>query len=246
MDNVKIKLILVYFQLCGFCHFTCLEQHIDKKTMCIIFILICVHSIILVSIISLAVIYFDSIFISHPLISDSLDILNSMLPIFSQFIIIIESIRNISRKDQFWARIRYIDRLLLETSNQIKQMANNIFVMKCALLFATLTIIDVFVFIHIASDVHWRNHILISYYTCVIYRSKVLFCVLFIDALKYRIIMLNKRLKDVQNGAQNQRNLMRCCKRAHEMLWLCVQDINRSFGMHFKISFKFIFNSKIK
>lgn len=235
MEDFKLKFILLYFQICGFCHFRSLEKYPTKRLVWLMFVLSCIHLIILSSIVSVTFFYADHIFLSNGMLSLYADILQSMLPLISQYVMIIESLLKFKIKDRFWARIRYIDLLLLGTTNQLKRKANNKYFIKCVALLVTLTSIDVFVYFHIKSDQLWCNHFLLSYYTFVICRSTVLFCVLFIDTLKFRIIMLNKRLKEVQNGAKNQINLMKCCKRAYEMIWLCVQDINHSFGMKFRL-----------
>lgn len=230
MEHFKLKLILSCFQICGFCHFTGLNQYTQKKSVQLMFVLNCFHLIVLSTIVALTIHYSDYIFVTNSIISLTADIVQSMLPVVSQYVMIIESLRTINIKDRFWARIRYIDLLLLGTTIQIKEKTINKYFIKCVALLVTITIIDVFVIIHIYSNKSWRYHFLISYYTFVMCRSMVLFCVLFIDTLKYRIIMLSKRLKEIQQGAKNKINLMRCCKRAYEMIWLCKEDINRSFG----------------
>lgn len=233
MEDFKIKFILTYFQICGFCHFTSLEQYDKKQSVWLMFVLSSIHLIILSSIVAMIFFYADHIFMTSGTLSVYADIFQSMLPLISQYVMIVESLRTFRIKDQFWARIRYIDFLLLGTATQLKRKESNKYFIKFVALLVTLTSIDACIYVHIKSDQSWGNHFLLSYYTSVIFRSMVLFCVLFIDTLKFRIIMLNKRLKEVQNGAKNQVNLMRCSKRAYEMIWLCVQDINRSFGMKF-------------
>lgn len=186
---------------------------------------------ILSTIVSISIYYSKQIFITHGMISIATDILQWMFPVISLYIIFFESIRTRNIKFQFWRRIEYIDRCFLGTSRKLQQRSINIYIFKCFALLMATAIIDLYLLIIVKSIQTWRNHILITVYIYSMCRLELLFCVLFVITLDYRIKMLTHRLKEIQSKASRNRiNLMRCSKKAMEIMWLCVQDINQSFG----------------
>lgn len=230
MDSLKIKFILSYFQVCGLCYFTNLNTITPKKMKHFMLVWSCVHLLILSSIVSIATYNANHAFVMSDMITTAIDVLQWMLPVISHYITIIESFRTRNIKDHFWAQIRYIDAFLLSTSLYLKQKLINRYCIKLVIVLVSTMAIDIFVLIRVRNDELWRNKIIVSLYTFLMCRSEVLFCVLFIETLRYRTDMLTARLKKVRYRCKNQFNLLRCCKKAFEVLWLSVDDINRAFG----------------
>lgn len=231
MDSLKIKFILLYFQMCGLCYFSSLNAITPKRMKHFMLIWSCVHLLILSSIVTLAIYYGSYAFVIRDIITTAIDVLQWMLPVLSHYITIIESFRTRNVKDQFWARIRYIDKFLLFTSSSLKQKLINRYSLKLVVVLVSTMTVDLFVLIRVRSDEVWRNYIIVSLYTFLMCRSEVLFCVLFIETLRYQTDMVTIRLKEVRYTCKNQFNLLRCCKKAFEVIWLSVDDINRAFGI---------------
>lgn len=231
MDTIKIKLILFYFQICGFCHLTSLEEFNKKNSTYLLTAWSYFHLITLSITVLLATYYAHELFVMRDMISAFTDIMQFSLPVLSQYIIIIESLRTNYIKYRFWIRIQHIDKFLLNTTLQMKQISINKFIIKFAVILVTTIAIDLFTAIRVQSDLVWRNHILISLYTSIVCRSEVLFCVFFIDTLKYRVNMIAVRLREIRNSKKNRLNILRCCKKSYGMLWLSVEDINQAFGL---------------
>lgn len=194
--------------------------------------------IILSTIVTISIYYSKQIFITHGMISIATDILQWMFPVISLYVIFFESIRTRNIKFQFWRRIEHIDKCFLGTSPKLQQQSINIYIFECFALLMATAIIDLYLFIIVKSLPNWRNHILITVYIYSMCRLELLFCVLFIITLEYRMKMLQHRLKEIQSKtSRNRINVVRCCKKATELMWLCVQDINQSFGMEFYCDF---------
>lgn len=231
MDNIKNKLLLLYFQICGFCHLTNLKDFsLNKCTRFLICWSYC-HLLLLTTTVSVAIYCANWIFVMRDSISTVTDILQWMLPVLSQYVIIIESLCTHKIKCRFWHRIHYMDTFLLNTSLQMKQISINKFFIKCVAILIITLAVDILTVIHIHSDKVWRNHILISFYTFVVCRSQILFFVFFTDTLKYRTKMLTTRIKQIRINDKNRLNLLRCCKKSFDMLWLLTEDINQAFGL---------------
>lgn len=180
----------------------------------------------------LITIYFSKqIFITHGMISIATDILQWMFPVISLYVILFESILTRNTKFKFWRRIEYIDRCFLGTSQKLQQRLINIYIFKCFALITATASIDLYLFLVVRSIQNWRNHILVTVHMYAMCRLELLFCVLFVITLEYRFKMLTHRLKEIQSKtSRNRINVVRCCKKASETMWLCVQDINQSFG----------------
>lgn len=192
----------------------------------------CFQIIILSAIVSITIYYSKQIFITQGLISIATDILQWMFPVISLYVIFFESIQTRNIKFQFWKRIEYIDRCFLGTSQKLQQRSINIYILECFALVTATASIDLYLFIAVKSMPNWRNHILVTMYIYAMCRLELLFCVLFVITLEYRFKMLTHRLKEIQSTtSRNRINMVRCCKKASETMWLCVQDINQSFGM---------------
>lgn len=232
MDGLKVKIVLSYFRSCGYCPFTSLEKFDTQKSVRLMFICNFFQLTLISVIITLVVIYRDDIFLRLGMISIATDTLQWIFPVISHYVILIEPLFKRGINNQFWSRIRYIDLYLLGTTNQIKQQSINTYLCKLVALCLATLIIDLFIFFRITSYESWRNRIFATFYTFFMCRAKILFFVLFVDGLTCRTKMLTKRLKDI-HGAKNKINLLRCCKRASELMWLCVEHVNDSFGMEF-------------
>lgn len=230
MDNLNTQILLSYFQFCGFCHLTSLEAFTKNKFMQFLYFWSYVHLIIISVLVYFTIYYAKQIFIMRDMISAVTDILKWMLPVFSHYVIIIESLRTNDIKYQFWLRIRYMDTFFLNTSAQMKCASTKKFLIKCTLILIITTAIDIFTLIRVRPYHDWQNHILATFYTFIICRSEVLFCVFFIDTLTYRTNMLTQRLNRMRTTNENQLISLRCCRKSFEMLWLSVEDINRAFG----------------
>ena len=228
--NLKTKLILWYFQLCGFCHLTSFEQFNKKKSTQLLTAWSYFHLLMISITVFVAIFYANQFFVMREMITALADITELLLPIFSQYIIIIESLRTNYIKYRFWIRVQHMDTFLLNTTMQMKEMSINKFIIKCALVLVITTSVEIFAAIRVRSDEVWCNHILLSLYASIVCRSEVLFCVFFIDTLKYRTNMIAMRLKGIRNAGKNRLNILRCCKKSYGMLWLCVEDINDAFG----------------
>lgn len=191
--------------------------------------------IILSTIVSITIYYSKQIFITHGMISIATDILQWMFPVISLYVIFFESIQTRNIKFQFWKRIEYIDKCYLGTSRKLQRRLINIYIFQCFALVMATASIDLYLFIAIKSIPNWRNHILVTMYIYAMCRLELLFCVLFVITLEYRFKMLTHRLKEIQSTttSRNRINMVRCCKKASETMWLCVQDINQSFGTGF-------------
>lgn len=231
MDSTKTKLILFYFQICGFCHLTSLEKFSKKKSTELLIIWSYFHLIIISIVVVLAIYYSNQVFVTREMISAFTDVMQFALPVLSQYIIIIESLRTKYIKCRFWIRIQHMDKFLLNTTLQMKQISINKFIIKFTIILVTTTTIEILSAIRVNSDEVWSNNILISLYTSIVCRSQVLFCVFFIDTLKNRTNMIAIRLKEIQNSGKNRLIILRCCKKSYGMLWLSVEDINRAFGL---------------
>lgn len=234
MKNRKTKFIFSFFQTCGYCHFTCYDETIDKKSER--YMLICSFFQFLIFSANCAItIYFSKqIFITHGMISIATDILQWMFPVISLYVIFFESVLTRNTKFQFWKRIEYIDRKCLGTSQKLQQRMINIYILKCFALIIATASIDLYLFLKVRKIENWRNHILVTVYMYAMSRLQLLFCVLFVITLEYRFKMLTHRLKEIQSkSSRNRIDVVRCCKKASETMWLCVQDINQSFGTAF-------------
>lgn len=243
MENRKLKSIFSFFQTCGYCHFTCYDETIDKKSERYMLICSFIQFLIFSTIVGITIFYSKQIFITHGMISIATDILQWMFPVISLYVIFFESILTRNTKFRFWRRIEKIDRCFLGTSQKLQQRLINIYIFKCIALTVSTAAIDLYLFIAVQRIQNWRNHILVTVYMYAMCRSELLFCVLFVITLEYRFKMLTHRLKEIQSKtSKNRINVVRCCKKASETMWLCVQDINQSFGMSF-VATKIPFNS---
>lgn len=234
MEIRKLKIIFLFFQTCGYCHFTCYDEKIDKTSERLMFICNFIQFIIFSSIVGITMYYSKQIFITHGMISIATDILQWMFPVISLYVIFFESILTRNTKFQFWRRIEHIDRCFLGTSQKLQHRLINIYIFKCAALTLATAVIDLYLFLVVQKIQNWRNHILVTVYMYAMCRLELLFCVLFVITLEYRFKMMRYRLKEIQSKtSRNRVNVVRCCKKASETMWLCVQDINQSFGMDF-------------
>lgn len=239
MDNIKTKVILFYFQICGFCHLTSLEKFNMKRSTQILITWSYCHLLALSIVVVFAIYYANRVFVMREMISAFTDIMQFALPVLSQYIIIIESLRTIYIKYRFWIRIQHMDKFLLSTTEHIKQMSINKFIIKFIVILVTTTSIEIFTAVRVKSDDVWHNHIVISMYTTLVCRSQVLFCVFFIDTLKCRTNMIAIRLRGIRNSEKNRINILRCCKKSYGILWLSIQDINEAFGLMQRFLFKY-------
>lgn len=247
MESRKIKFVFSFFQSCGFCHFNSYDKTINKKTEQYMFICCFFQFLILSTIISVTIYYSKVIFITHGIISIATDILQWMFPVISLYLIFFESIRTRNVKFQFWKRVEDIDKCFLGTSAKLQQRLINIYIFKAITLVTATMVVNVYLFIAVQALENWRNHMLATIYIYSMCRFQLLLCVLFVMTLECRIKMLSYRLKEVQSKtSRNRINLVRCCKKASETMWLCVQDINKSFGkMEFSPTFPSLFDGCI-
>lgn len=236
MDNKKTKLILSYFQFCGISHLTSLVDFSKKKLTQFLIIWSFFHLFILSTIVLFLFIYSTHITVKRDTVGVFSIIMQFVLPVLSQYIIIIESLRTRYIKYRFWIRISHMDTFLLYTSSHMKQISIDNFLIKSIVILATTIAIDLFVVFRVRSDILWRNDIIISFYTWIVCRSEVLFCVFFIDTLRYRVDMITIRLKELTYSHKNRLNLLRCCKKSYQMLWLSLQDLNYAFGKFYSVS----------
>lgn len=226
-----IKIVFIYFQLCGFCHFAHNLEPMSKRNHQIYIIVAGIHLIILSSIVSATIYYADDIFMMGDMVSATTDILHFLLPVLSQYSGIIESIRTRSFRRRFWIHVNLIDSNILATSSQHVHHSVRRYLFKAIFIQISMTMVEVFVFIRVRADEIWQNHILITFYTYFMCRSQILFCVFFIEMLKCRMDMLTIRLKSMRSGQHclNALSMMRC-KKSFGIMWQCLEDINRSFG----------------
>lgn len=230
MNNLNTKILLSYFQLCGFCQLTSLEVFTKSRFTQLLYLWSYVHLITLSAVVFLTIYYARQIVIMKHVISAVTDILKMILPILSHYVILIESLRTNHIKYQFWHKIGYMDKFFLTTSTKMKHASTKKFLIKCSLILAVTTAIDLFTLIRVHPYHDWQNHIAATFYTFVICRSEMLFCVFFIDTLTNRTNILTQRLNQMRITNQNQLISIRCCRKAFEMLWLSVEDINQAFG----------------
>lgn len=231
MESRKLKFIFLFFQHLGYCHFNSCDKIINKNIERFMFFCCFFQSLILTTIVSITIHYSKHIFITHGIISIATDILQWMFPVITLYMIFFESIRTRNYKFQFWKRVAYIDSCFLGTSPKLHQRTINLYIFKFFALVTATIAIDVYLFIVVKSLPNWRNHILVTFYIYAMCRFQLLFCVLFVMTLECRFKMLSYRLKEVQSlTSRNRINVVRSCKKASATMWLCVQDINQSFG----------------
>lgn len=230
--QIKSKIILLYFKLCGICHFSHYTQATPVRMKRWFLIWTLLHICVLTTIVVFTISHIDHIFIMSDMVSAFTDIIQWALPVLSQYITIVESLLTERLRHRFWQHILYMDTHLLNTSSRRLQCSLNRYIRKAIAMLVTTVSIEVFIIWRIALNSAWRRHFFVSLYTFIICRSQVLFCVYFIDMLKCRTAMMKDRLNEMQSAGKhvNALNMMRCYKQCYGMMWQCLQDINKAFG----------------
>lgn len=225
--------LLVYFHLCGICHLPNYVKRPTKWEQVYYRLWTGSHLSVLTAIVAFTIYYADAIFILDDLIESTIDISQWLLPITSHYISILESLYTNQTRRNFWLRLRHIDGHLLEISSQQANRAIFDFSKKfiATLLVAIST--QIYVMISVTSDPHWLNHLSCSLFTFIVCCSEVLFCLYFIDMVKYRTDILARRMHEMATSKCKRRVLiqLRNHKKCYELLWQAMADINQAFGM---------------
>lgn len=233
MNLRKSKLVLLYFQLCGICDFAHYVKLPSKNETAFFTIFALFHLSVLTTIVTLVIHYSEQIFMTNDMIITAIDILQWLLPVLSQYVSIIESLATTAIRRQFWTKLFYMDTHLLNTTPHHLNRSNNKFIIKAIFILISTTMIQIIVMIRIPSSEPWHNHMVITFYTYVVCRSEVLFCVYFIDMLKCRTNMLTVRLNQMADAKsiKNPFNRLRCYKQSYALMWQSMEDINQAFGV---------------
>lgn len=187
----SLDIIFYYFQFCGICHFVPSLRSMSKSKQNICIGLACLHLIVLSSISSATIYFANEIFLRFDSVTYSTDILHFFLPLLSQYVAIIESIKTREIRHRIWKRMILIDKILLQTTSEHIDRRANRFLLKGFLLQFITTFIELLIFFNVEGFRY--RHISITIYTYFMNRSQVLFCILFVDMLKCRLDMLNWR-----------------------------------------------------
>lgn len=232
MNFKKSKLVLLYFQLCGICNFAHYVKQASENETLFFNILALFHLSVLTTIVILVIHYAEQIFMKNDMIITAIDILQWLLPVLSQYVSIIESLCTTAIRRQFWEKLFYMDTHLLNTTPHHLHRSMNKFIFKAVFILISSTTIQIFVMIRIPSSEPWHNHMVITFYTYVVCRSEVLFCVYFIDMLKCRTDMLSIRLNQMADAKniRNPFNKLRCYKQSYGLMWQSMENINQAFG----------------
>lgn len=226
------RYILLYFQAFGICHFAHHLRSTTKREQIFFNIWTILHLTVLSAIVVLTIYYAQEVFILDDKVELTIDILQWLLPISSQYISIVESYYTGGIRQQFWLRLHYIDKQLLNiTAHQVNQ-TNKKFIAKFSFTLLLAMAVQIYVMICVASDKQWFHHLAFSFFTFVVCCSEVLFCVYFIEMVKYRTDILAMRLNELTQIGKNRYavNKLRCNKKCYEHLWQAMTDINQAFG----------------
>lgn len=225
----SLDVIFYYFQFCGICHFAPSLRTMSKSKQNICIGFACLHLIVLSSILSATIYFANDIFLTVDSVTYSTDVLHFFLPVLSQFVAIIESIKKREIRHRIWKRMILIDKILLQTSSEHIVRRTNRFLLKGFLLQFTATLIELLIVFNVEGFRY--RHIVITIYTYFMNRSQVLFCILFVDMLKCRLDMLILRLERMRFNLESTNVLkMRRYKKAYGMIWLSLEDLNQSSG----------------
>lgn len=226
----SLDIIFYYFQFCGICHFAPSLRPMSKSKQNICIGLAGLHLIVLSSILSATIYFANDIFLTVDSVTYSTDVLHFILPVFSQYVAIIESIKTREIRHRIWKRMILIDKILLQTPSEHIDRRANRFLLKGFLLQFTITFIELLIFFNVEGFRY--RHIAITIYTYFMNRSQVLFCILFVDMLKCRLDMLIWRLDRMRFNLESTNVLkMRRYKKAYGMIWLSLEDLNQSSGL---------------
>lgn len=237
--NMKLmSIIMGYFKFCALCCYS-------KSKICEYFLIFWgfVHIGILIGISVVTILNYKSIFYIYDAVGAMTDISQLAAPVFSHFVIIIESIWNRSLGVEIWCKFQEIENALSTFNPHIyeqKQRAIRNYFVKILTTQCICLFLEIYIMSSITNNLEWRNHWFASLFSFVVTRSEHFFFTLTVDRMRYIMNLISSELINIRNGhkfrhlkvfkGDSRHKRLITLKKCYNRLWEISCSVEKCFG----------------
>uniref|UniRef100_A0A240SYT7 Gustatory receptor n=1 Tax=Phlebotomus papatasi TaxID=29031 RepID=A0A240SYT7_PHLPP len=226
--------ILFFFQILALFLITVNVTRFREKLL--IFLTIFYTTIAIFTLI-IALVYKEMIFDVRTTLGAILDIIQLAIPVATQILTLIESVRKRETLRKIWEKIIKISNLLHEIPQNPNELFNEIykkFFWKFFTFNGGATFIEMLILIRLREDYPWLRHRSAAFLPSLISRSLIFLYILHVDILggvSREISEILRRISNENRIYPSDRRCVKICWKIVNELWLCEQFLRKTFAL---------------